>query len=322
MHAKSPKIEDRIRERLRALHYSIRTEDSYVRWAKRYIRFHGLRHPEELGAAHVNAFVTHLANAEHVAAATQSQALAAVLFLYEEVLRLPLGDIGEIARAKTPKRLPVVLTRDEVQRLLSRLQGDHRLAALLMYGAGLRVMECVRLRVKDIDFGYGQIVVRDGKGQKDRVTMLPRMAEADLRDKIAAVRRRHAEDVERGQANVYLPYALAKKYPNAAVELGWQYVFQSPDLSIDPRGGHLRRHHLHHATLQTAVKRARDRAGIDKPATCHSLRHSFATHLIEAGYDIRTVQELLGHASVETTMVYTHVLNKGGRGVASPADLL
>lgn len=320
--AQAPRLLTQLRQRIRARHYSIRTEEAYVRWVVRYVRFHGNRHPAELDAAHVNAFLSHLANAENVAASTQNQATAAIIFLYEEILARRLGDLGNVVRAKTPIKLPVVLTRNEVQSLLGQLRGDQRLAALLMYGAGLRIIECLRLRVKDVDFSYRQITVRDGKGQKDRITMLPRAAEADLRDKIAQVKRIHALDVEQKQANVYLPYALAKKYPNAARELAWQYVFPSPDLSVDPRTGFLRRHHLHHATIQNAVKSARRRAGIDKQATCHTLRHSFATHLLESGYDIRTIQELLGHVSIETTMVYTHVLNKGGRGVASPADML
>jgi integron integrase len=262
-----------------------------------------------------------LAVKEHVAASTQNQALSALLFLYNEVLKQELENFDDIVWAKKPKRLPVVLTRDEVQAVLRQLSGTNWIMASLLYGAGLRLLECLRLRVKDIDFGYRQILVRDGKGEKDRVTMLPHRVEEPLRQHLEEVRRLHQQDVQAGFGTVYLPYALAKKYPQAHREWAWQYVFPAPSHSVDPRGGIKQRHHLDEQILQRAVKAAVRKAGIAKHATCHTLRHSFATHLLEAGYDIRTVQELLGHTDLNTTMIYTHVLNKGGMGVRSPADM-
>lgn len=306
---------------LRAKHYSLRTERAYVDWARRYILFHGKRHPSELGALHVNAFLTHLAVQAKVAASTQNQALSGLLFLYEEVLRMPLPREGELVRAKKPRRLPTVLTRDEVRRLLSRLDGPPKIAATLLYGAGLRLLEVLRLRVKDVDFGLGHLVVRDGKGQKDRVTMLPDAVRGTLALHISDVRRLHGRDLAEGHGRVWLPDALARKDPGAATSWSWQWVFPAANLSRDPRSGAILRHHLHETILQRAVTNAVRAAGIAKPATCHTLRHSFATHLLEDGYDIRTIQELLGHSDVSTTMIYTHVLNKsGGRGVRSPLD--
>jgi integron integrase len=306
---------------LRAKHYSIRTERAYVDWARRYIFFHGKRHPEELGPECVNRFLTHLAVQGKVAASTQNQALAALLFLYGEVLRMPLPDTGGLVRAKKPRRIPTVLTREEVYQVLSRLDGPQKIAATLLYGAGLRLLEALRLRVKDVDFGLGQLVVRDGKGQKDRVTMLPDAARGALALHLSEVRRLHERDLAEGFGRVWLPDALNRKAPDAAELWGWQWVFPAGSRSRDPRSGVERRHHLNETVLQRAVHNAVASAGIAKPASCHTLRHSFATHLLEDGYDIRTIQELLGHSDVSTTMIYTHVLNKsGGRGVRSPLD--
>ncbi len=310
-----------MRYALRAKHYSIRTEHAYVDWARRYILFHEKRHPAELGPDHVNRFLTHLAVQRKVAASTQNQALAALLFLYEQVLRMPLPDTGGLVRARKPHRLPAVLTRQEVTRVLTRLDGPPKIAATLLYGAGLRLLEVLRLRVKDVDFGLNQILVRDGKGQKDRVTMLPDAARGALRLHLEEVRRVHSRDLAEGHGRVFLPHALDRKYADTATLWGWQWVFPAATRSRDPRSGVERRHHLHETILQRAVHNAVIAAGIHKPASCHTLRHSFATHLLEDGYDIRTIQELLGHRDVSTTMIYTHVLNKsGGRGVLSPLD--
>ena len=317
---KSPKLLDQVRDRLRTRHYSIRTERAYVDWIKRFIWFHGRRHPRELGASEVEAFLSHLAVAREVSASTQNQAKSALLFLYREVLEIELPWLDNVTQAKTPQRMPVVLTVAEVQRVLARLEGTVWLMASLLYGTGLRLMECVRLRVKDMDFERLEIVVRDGKGGKDRVTMLPGRLVAPLQAHLERVRRLHEEDLAAGYGEVYLPHALARKYPNAAREWGWQYVFPSRNLSVDPRSGVTRRHHADEKALQRAMKRAVREAGIAKPATPHTLRHCFATHLLQSGYDIRTVQELLGHKDVSTTMIYTHVLNRGGRGVRSPLD--
>ena len=306
---------------LRAKHYSIRTERAYVDWARRYVLFHDKRHPSELGPEHVNRFLTHLAVQVKVAASTQNQARAALLFLYGEVLRMPLPREGGLVRAKKPRRLPTVLTREEVHRLLSRLDGPQKIAATLLYGAGLRLLEVLRLRVKDVDFGLGQLVVRDGKGQKDRVTMLPDAVRGTLALHLSEVRRLHARDLAEGFGRAWLPDALSRKAPDAATLWGWQWVFPAASRSRDPRSGREMRHHLHGTVLQRAVHNAVLAAGIDKPASCHTLRHSFATHLLADGYDIRTIQELLGHSDVSTTMIYTHVLNNsGGRGVRSPLD--
>lgn len=275
-----------------------------------------------MGAREVEAFLTHLAVAGRVAAATQNQALSALLFLYREVLEQDLPWLNEVVRAKRPARLPVVLTRREVARVLERMEGTHGLMARLLYGTGMRLMECVRLRVKDVELERGEILVRDGKGAKDRVTMLPESLVEPLKAHLIARRRIHEEDEEKGMASVYLPDALERKYPNAAADWGWQYIFVAGSYSVDPRSGAKRRHHMDEKLLQRAMKRAVQAAGLEKPATPHTLRHSFATHLLESGYDIRTVQELLGHADISTTMIYTHVLNRGGRGVVSPLDNL
>jgi integron integrase len=311
---------DLVRDAIRRKHYSYRTEQSYVHWVRRFIFFHGKRHPREMGGDEVSAFLTHLARDRSVAASTQNQALAALLFLYGEVLGARLPWMQGIERARRPVRVPVVLTRDEVRALLSQLEGTKWLMASLLYGAGLRLRECLKLRVKDVDFGYRQIVVRDGKGAKDRVTMLPAAVMEPLRNHLARVKRRHERDLEEGYGEVSLPFALERKYPRAPREWGWQYVFPSMKLSADPCSGAIRRHHVFDSVLPRAISAAARAAGIAKPVGSHTLRHSFATHLLQGGYDIRTVQELLGHQDVSTTMVYTHVLSKGGRGVASPLD--
>ena len=315
-----PKLLDQVRTILRAKHYSRRTETSYVDWITRYVRFHNLSHPRELDATAVSAFLSHLAVDRHVAASTQNQARSALLFLYREVLRMPIDAPRDVVGAKAPKRLPTVLSRDEVRAVLAQLSGIHRLIAQLLYGSGLRLMEGVRLRVQDLDIAQHQIMVRDGKGQKDRLTMLPVQLVEPLNDHLRVVRRLHSEDVERGYGEVYLPFALERKYPHASREWGWQYVFPADRLSTDPQSGLVRRHHLGERSVQSAVANAVRTSNITKHASCHTFRHSFATHLLEAGYDIRTVQELLGHDDVQTTMIYTHVLNRGGRGVRSPID--
>jgi len=313
---------DSVRNKIRLKHYSIRTEEAYVQWVKRYILFHNKRHPNELGAPEVEAFLTYLAVDGNVAASTQNQARSALLFLYKEVLGQQLPWLDNVEQAQKPRRLPTVLDNDEVRALLGQLQGVHWLAASLLYGSGLRLMECLRMRVKDVDLKRGEILVREGKGFKDRVTMLPKISIEPLRAHLLQVKHLHDQDLVNGFGEVFLPYALERKYPNAGKEWGWQYVFPSTTLSTDPRSGKVRRHHLADETIQRAIKAACRRAGISKPATPHTLRHSFATHLLQGGYDIRTVQELLGHADVSTTMIYTHVLNKGGRGVGSPLDNL
>jgi integron integrase len=315
-----PKLLDQVRDVIRRKHFSIRTEQTYVEWIKRYIFFHGKRHPNEMAEAEITAFLTHLARAGKVAASTQNQALSALLFLYREVLQQNIGWLDQVERAKRPARLPVVLTKDEVRRLFAHLHGTNRLMAGLLYGSGLRLMECVRLRVKDVDFGYLRVTVRDGKGGKDRITMLPVNAAKPLERHLQKVKAQHEQDLEDGFGGVYLPDALEHKYPNAAREWMWQYVFPSSRLSIDTRSGVRRRHHVEESSLQLGIKRAVRASGIQKPATCHTLRHSFATHLLENGYDIRTVQELLGHKDVSTTMIYTHVLNRPGVGIRSPLD--
>ncbi len=317
----APKLLDLLRDRLRLKHYSIRTETQYVQWVRRFILFHGKRHPQEMGAKEVEAFLTHLAVEGRVAAATQNQALSALLFLYRELLHINLPWLDEVVRAKRPARLPVVLTREEVQSVLGRTEGTYGLMLRLLYGTGMRLMECVRLRVKDVDFSRAEIIVRDGKGAKDRVTMLPQRIAAELQAHLQRRRHLYEDDLAKGMASVYLPNALDRKYANAENEWAWQYVFVAKSYSIDPRSGSERRHHIDEKLVQRAMKRAVQEAGISKPATPHTLRHSFATHLLQGGYDIRTVQELLGHADVATTMIYTHVLNKGGRGVVSPLDL-
>lgn len=318
--ASPPKLLDQVRDRIRVKHYSIRTETQYVQWTKRFILFHGKRHPRNMGQKEIEAFLTHLAVEGGVSASTQNQALSALLFLYREVLEMEVPWLDKVVRAKRPQRMPVVLTRQEVRAVLDRMSGVYGLMGALLYGTGMRLMECVRLRVKDIDFERGEILIRDGKGAKDRVTMLPAAVTEELKAHLKARRALFDEDRRAGMASVYLPDALARKYPNAPTEWGWQYVFPSGSYSVDPRSGEERRHHLDEKLLQRAMKKAVQAAGIAKPATPHTLRHSFATHLLQAGYDIRTVQELLGHKDVSTTMIYTHVLNKGGRGVVSPLD--
>ena len=309
-----------VRARIRRRGMSLRTEVAYVGWVRRFVSANGWRHPRELGGKEVEAFLTNLAVRGQVAASTQNQALAAFLFLYREVLGSELPWMDEVIRAKRPQRLPVVLTRAEVEAVLDEMSGRDALMARLLYGSGLRLMECVRLRIKDVDFARGEICVRDGKGGKDRVTMLPRVLHASLEAQLVESRRVHARDLAAGYGAAHLPHALARKYPGAARELAWQWVFPAAHRSVDPRSGATRRHHLDETVLQRAVKHAVRRAGIEKPATCHTLRHSFATHLLESGYDIRTVQELLGHADVSTTQIYTHVLNRGAHGVRSPLD--
>jgi integron integrase len=316
-----PKLLDQVRDRLRVKHYSIRTETQYVQWIRRFILFHDKRHPKDMGVAELEAFLTHLAVEGRVAASTQNQALSALLFLYREVLAINLPWLDNVVRAKTPQRLPVVLTRQEVVSVLDGMSGVYGLMARLLYGTGMRLMECVRLRVKDVDFEQAEILIRDGKGAKDRVTMLPQSLVEALRAHLKIRQRLYEEDRAKGMASVYLPDALDRKYPNAAVDWAWQYIFNSGSYSIDPRSGAERRHHIDEKLLQRAVKKAVVASGIAKLATPHTFRHSFATHLLQSGYDIRTVQELLGHADVQTTMIYTHVLNRGGRGVVSPLDV-
>jgi len=315
-----PRLLDRVRQAIAARHYSRRTEKAYVHWIKRYIFFHAKRHPLEMGAAEVTEFLTALAVKGKVAASTQNQALSALLFLYREVLGVELPWLDGLVRAKPPQRLPVVLTREEVRSILGKLNGVPRLMAFLLYGAGLRLLECCRLRVKDVDFGANQVVIRDGKGYKDRVTMLPATVKSDLAAHIERARGQHQADLRQGAGWVELPWALARKYPNAGREWGWQWVFPATRIYVDHLTSQRRRHHLHESVLQRAVKDAVRSTGIAKPATCHTFRHSFATHLLEESHDIRTVQELLGHHDVSTTQIYTHVLNHGPAGVRSPAD--
>ena len=315
-----PRLLDQMREVLRLKHLSLRTEEAYIGWVKRFILFHEKRHPKDMGAAEIRTFLTYLATQEQVAASTQNGALNALLFLYRYVLRQPFPHLEHIERAKRPRRLPTVFTRDEVHALLTRLTGMPHLMASLLYGAGLRLMECVRLRVKDVDFAYYQITVRDGKGAQDRVTVLPRSLAEPLQRHLARVKLLHEEDLLAGYGEVYLPYAFDRKDPRAGTAWVWQYVFPASKRAIDPRSGVERRHHVSEAVLQRAVKEALQHAGIPKRGSCHTLRHSFATHLLEDGYDIRTVQELLGHKDVSATMIYTHVLQRGGRGVHSPLD--
>lgn len=309
---------DRVREAVRVRHYSIRTEQAYVAWTRRFILFHDKRHPETMGEAEVTAFLTDLAVRRNVAASTQNQALNALVFLYRHVLNQPLEELGDVVRPKRPAKLPVVLTVEEVRRVLSMLRGEKWLVACLQYGSGLRLLESLRIRVKDLDFDRRAIFVREGKGGKDRVVTLADELIEPLKRHLGARKTLFERDLAAGHGSVHLPKALARKYPNASQSWGWQYVFASGSLSVDPRGGELRRHHLNESIIQRAIAKAIREAGINKPASCHSLRHSFATHLLERGADIRTVQEQLGHSDIRTTQIYTHVLQRGGRAVLSP----
>ena len=317
---KEKKLLERMRETLQVKHYSYRTEQTYIEWCRRFILFHDKRHPKDMGNAEVEAFITHLATRRKVAASTQNQALSAIIFLYKEVLGQPLDSV-KVVRARKPKRIPTVLTKDEALRIINAMTGTYRLMAKLLYGSGLRLNECIRLRVKDLDFERQSITVRDGKGDKDRITILPESLLAPFKEHLRHVEQIHQKDLENGFGTVYLPGALEKKYPNANREWAWQFVFPSKTISLDPRSGVQRRHHIADSSLQKAVRAGAKLAGItDKPVGPHTFRHSFATHLLQNGYDIRTVQELLGHKDVKTTMIYTHVLNKGGLAVRSPLD--
>ncbi|HYR74366.1 MAG TPA: integron integrase [Pyrinomonadaceae bacterium] len=316
-----PRLFAEVRTVARMRHFSIRTEQAYVNWIRRFILFHKKRHPRNMGEAEIRTFISHLAVESEISASTQTVALSALLFLYRDVLKKELPYVSNIERARKPKRLPLVFTRNETKRILMNLEGAHWLVVSLLYGAGLRLMESLRLRVKDVDFTYGQLTVRDGKGEKDRVTMLPNSVRELLEHHLQKVKLLHKDDLKAGHGEVFLPYALARKYPQAPKEWGWQYVFPAASRSIDPRSEKQRRHHLSDDVIQKAVKKAIRAARIPKNGSCHTFRHSFATHLLENGYDIRTVQELLGHKDVRTTMIYTHVLNRGGRGVQSPLDL-
>jgi integron integrase len=318
----SARLLDQVRERIRYMHYSIRTEEAYVHWVRAFVRFHSMRHPVDMGAAEVEAFLSWLAGERQVAVATHKQALSAIVFLYQRVLGLDLPWLGEIGRPKSRERLPVVLSHDEVGRVLLALESPHRLLGQLLYGTGMRIMEGIRLRVKDVDFERQALVVREGKGFKDRVVMLPASLAPALREQIARTRVLWAGDRAAGHGGVHMPSALDRKYPRAGASWSWFWVFPHLQISVDPRSGAERRHHALESTFQRHFKRAVERSGIVKPATPHTLRHSFATHLLQSGYDIRTVQELLGHADVSTTMIYTNVLKLGGGAVKSPLDAL
>lgn len=318
--ARKPRLLDQLRARIRYLHYSKSTESSYVQWVRRFILFHDKRHPREMGAEEVASFLRHLVTRQHVSVSTQNQALNAIMFLYKHVLEKELEHLPEFAHARRPKRLPVVLTNQEAKRILANLDEPYLTMAMLMYGAGLRIMECLKLRILDVDFDRRELFVRQGKGHKDRVTVLPEAAIPGLRSAVETTRTRFERDQAIGIDHVDLPQGVRRKYPNACRELKWQFVFTSFKLSDDPRTGKRGRHHVHEHSVSKALGAAIRKAGIMKHATAHSLRHSFATHLIEQGYDIRTVQELLGHSHVNTTMIYTHVLNRGGRAIISPVD--
>ena len=317
-----PKLLDQVRGAIRARHYSPRTEEAYVGWIERFIRYHDLRHPNEMGQQEVSEFLTGLAVTRGVSSSTQNQALSALLFLYRDVLKRDIGWMKNIVRARRPRRLPVVLSRPEIKQLFNELQGTQRMMAMLLYGAGLRLLECCRLRVKDLDFAADQITVRSGKGQKDRVTLLPGISKSTLACHLEVVRKQHARDLSKGAGWVELPDAVGRKYPNAGRDWAWQWLFPATRMYTDRETGQRRRHHLHESSLQRAVKDAVIRAGLAKLATCHTFRHSFATHLLEDGTDIRTVQKLLGHKDVTTTMIYAHVMESRWAGIRSPADRL
>ncbi|MEM1366677.1 MAG: integron integrase [Cyanobacteria bacterium P01_H01_bin.15] len=320
MSPQSPKLLERVREVLRLKHYSYRTEESYLAWIRRFILFHQYRHPRNMGPPEIEAFLTHLAIKENVASSTQNQALSALLFLYRYVLQKPLDGSINALRAKRTRYLPTVLTPDEINRLFAHLQGENLLIAQILYGSGLRILEALRLRVKDLDFAQHQIVLRNAKGDQSRITMLPKKVVDPLHAHLLQVRTLHQQDLTNGHGDVYLPFALERKYPNANRDWIWQYVFPASKLSSDPRSGEIRRHHRDESVLRKAIKQASCRADIQKKVSCHTLRHSFATHLLANGYDIRTIQELLRHKDIKTTMIYTHVLNAGGKGVRSPLD--
>ncbi len=316
-----PKLLDKVHTELRTRHYSYRTEEAYINWIKSFVKFHNLKHPNKMGANEISNYINYLAVKRNVASSTQNQALCAVIFLYKHVLKIDISEF-DIIWAKKPKKLPVVFTKEEVKQTINNLNGTAWLVGNILYGSGLRLIECLRLRVQDIDFVSNQIIIRNGKGGKDRVSMLPFLVKDALKAKLEDVKKLHLKDLKKGYGKVYLPYALERKYPNASNEFKWQYVFPSGKLSIDPSDGIMRRHHLEESVIQKAVKEAIKKAGINKTAGCHSLRHSFATHLLESGTDIRSIQELLGHSSIDTTMIYTHVLNQGPFGIKSPADIL
>ena len=316
----APRLLDQVRQVARLKHFSIHTENSYIYYIRQFILFHNKRHPKDMGVPEIRAFLSHMAVHENVAASTQNVARCALVFLYQKVLHIDLPEIDQVEIAKRPSRIPLVFSRQEVKALLEQLEGIHHLMAALMYGSGLRLMECLRLRVKDVDFDYRQLNIRDGKGRKERVTMLPPSLIKPMKIQLQKVTLLHQQDLAQGYGNVYLPDALERKYPNACRELGWQYFFPAARYSVDPRSTQVRRHHLGETMFQRAIKKAIYKAQLNKNGSCHTLRHSFATHLLEDGYDIRTVQELLGHQDVRTTMIYTHVLNKGGKGVRSPLE--
>ena len=317
---KKPKLLDQVRQVIRVKHYSLRTEESYINWIKRFIFFHNKKHPIEMGEKEIGQFITHLAKNKKVSASTQNQALCAIVFLYKNVLQKDLNNTISIYWSKRPKKIPVVLTKSEAVEVLNNLKGTNWLIGMFLYGSGLRLSETLQLRVKDIDFNYNQIFIRDSKGERDRTTMLPQKIVPALKNHLNKVEKMHQEDLKNGFGSVYLPNAIERKYPNAKYEWGWQYVFPASRISTDPKSGIARRHHLYDTVIQKAVKQAIRDARIIKQASCHTFRHSFATHLLESGYDIRTIQELLGHKNVETTMIYTHVIKTGGKGVRSPAD--
>jgi len=319
---KPPKLLDQVRESVRLRHYSYKTEKSYIQWVKRYILFHNKRHPKDMGEKEIVQFLTHLAVEENVSASTQNQALSAIVFLYRHVLKIELGEFGDIVWAKRPKRLPVVLTKDEVKEIIDNISGVSWLVISLLYGSGLRLNECLNLRIKDIDFHYNQILVRSGKGGKDRYTILPNNVKKQLQEHIQKVQKLHEKDLKDGYGNVHLPNAIQRKYPNAAKEWDWQYVFPAKSISINPRTGEMMRYHFGEWLIQRSIRYAKLSTKIPKRISAHTFRHSFATHLLEAGYDIRTIQELLGHKSVKTTMIYTHVLRSGNHYVKSPIDTL